>query len=47
MRHLLNVNRIDGTTMDDNEDLDLVMPMYSLIEYSSNYYETTGRLWFY
>ena len=23
------------------------MPMYSLIEYSSNYSETTGRLWFY
>ena len=23
------------------------MPMYELIEYSSNYSETTGRLWFY
>ena len=23
------------------------MPMYSLIEYSSNYSETTGSLWFY
>ena len=23
------------------------MPMYNLIEYSSNYSETTGRLWFY
>ena len=23
------------------------MPMYSLIEYSSNYSETTGNLWFY
>ena len=23
------------------------MPIYSLIEYSSNYSETTGRLWFY
>ena len=23
------------------------MPMYSLIEYSSNYSETAGRLWFY
>ena len=27
--------------------LDLVMPMYNLIEYSSNYSETTGSLWFY
>ena len=33
--------------MDDVEDLDLVMPMYNLIEYSSNYSETTGSLWFY
>ena len=23
------------------------MPMYNLIDYSSNYSETTGRLWFY
>ena len=29
------------------EDLDSVMPMYNLIEYSSNYSETTGSLWFY
>ena len=27
--------------------LDLVMPMYNLIEHSSNYSETTGSLWFY
>ena len=33
--------------MDDAEDLDLVMPMFNLIEYSSNYSETTGSLWFY
>ena len=23
------------------------MPMYNLIEYSSNYFETIGSLWFY
>ena len=23
------------------------MPMYNLVEYSSNYSETTGSLWFY
>ena len=23
------------------------MPMYNLVEYSSNYFETTGSLWFY
>ena len=40
------IKKIDGTTIDDAEDLDLVMPMYNLIEYSSNYSETTGSLWF-
>ena len=39
--------KIDGATIDDAEDLDLVMPMYNLIEYSSNYSETAGSLWFY
>ena len=29
------------------KDLDLVMPMYNLIEYSSNYSETAGSSWFY
>ena len=33
--------KIDGTTINDAEDLDLVMPMYNLIEYNSNYSETT------
>ena len=28
-------------------NLDLVMPMYKLIEYSSNYSETAWSLWFY
>ena len=28
-------------------DLDLVMPMYKLIEYSSNYSGTTSSWWFY
>ena len=41
------VTKIDGTTVDDPKDLDLVMSMYNLIEYSSNYSETTGTLWFY
>ena len=29
------ITKIDGATIDDAEDLDLVMPMYNLIEYSS------------
>ena len=39
--------KTDETTIDDAENLDLVMPMYNLIEYSSNYSETTRSLWFY
>ena len=40
------ITKIDETTIDDAKDLDLVMLMYNLIEYSSNYSETTGSLWF-
>ena len=40
------ITKIDET-IDDAEDLDLVMPVYNLIEYSSNYSGTTGSLWFY
>ena len=29
------------------EDLDIIMPMYNLIEYSKNYRKTTGSLWNY
>ena len=40
------ITKIDGTTIDDAENSDLVMPMYNVIEYSSNYSKTTGSLWF-
>ena len=36
------ITKNDGATIDDAEDLDLVMPMYNLMGYSSNYFETTG-----
>ena len=39
--------RIDGTTIDDAEDVDLAIPMHNLIISSSNYSETRGILWFY
>ena len=29
------------------ENLDIVMPMYNLLEYSKNYGKTTGSLWNY
>ena len=38
------ITKIDGITIDDAEDLDLFMPMYNLIEYSSNHSQTTGSL---
>ena len=41
------ITKIDGTTIDYDENLDLIIPMCNLIDYSSNYYETTGSLWFY
>ena len=36
--------KCDGTTIDDAEELELVVPMYNLIEYSLNYSDTTGSL---
>ena len=41
------ITKIDGIAIDHAEDLDSVIPMYNLIEYSSNYSKTTGILWFY
>ena len=38
---IIETNR---ATIDDAEDLNLVMPMYNLLEYSSNYSGTTGSL---
>ena len=48
MHHLINVSKkIDGTRIHGAADLELVTPVYKLIEYSSNYSETTGSLRFY
>ena len=41
------ITKIDRTTIGDDEHLHLVMLMHDLIEYTSNYSETTGSLWFY
>ena len=38
------IKKIDGTTTDDAADLDLVMLMYNLLEYSSNYSDPIGSL---
>ena len=41
------ITKIDGTTIDDAEDVYLVRPMCNIIEYSSNCFETAGSLWLY
>ena len=40
-------SKINGLKIDNAEDLDVVMPMYNLLEYSKNYRKTTGSLWNY
>ena len=41
------VTKIEGTTMDDAGDLDLVMAIYNLLVYNSNDSKTKNSLWFY
>ena len=41
------ITKINGIKIDNAEDLDVVMPMYNLLEYSKNYKKTTGSLWNY
>ena len=38
---------INNAEIDYCEDIDIVMPMYNLIEYSDNYAKTSGSLWQY
>ena len=40
-------SRINGTDIDNVQDIDIVMLMQNLIEYSDNYSKTSGRLWQY
>ena len=41
------ISKINGVQIDNAEDLDVVMPMYNLLEYSKNYKKRTGSLWNY
>ena len=38
------ITRINGELIEDADDLDIVMPMYNLLEYSKNYRKTIGSL---
>ena len=41
------ISKINGIKTDNAEDLDVVISMYNLLEYSKNYKKTTGSLWNY
>ena len=41
------ISKINGVKIDNAEDLDVVIPMHNLLEYSKNYRKTTGSLWNY
>ena len=41
------VSESNGVKIDNAEDLDVVMPVYNLLEYSKSYRKTTGSLWNY
>ena len=41
------ISESNNTQIDNAKDIDIVMPMYNLIEYSDNYAKATGSLWQY
>ena len=41
------ISRINNTDIDNAQDIDIIMPMYNLIEYNDNYSKTIGSLWQY
>ena len=41
------ITRINGELIEDADDLDIVMPMYNLLEYSKNYRKTIESLYTY
>ena len=41
------ITRINNELIEDPDDLDIVMPMYNLLEYSKNYRKTIGSIYNY
>ena len=41
------ISEVNNTNVDDAKDIDIVTPMYNLIEYSDNYSKTSRSLWQY
>ena len=42
-----SISEVNNTQIDNAKDIDIVMPVYNLIEYSDNYAKTSGSLWQY
>ena len=41
------ISKIDDVQIDNAKDLDIVMPMYNLLQHCKNYRKITGSLWNY
>ena len=41
------ISRINTTDIDNAQDINIVIPMYNLIEYRDNYSKTSGSFWQY
>ena len=41
------IRKVNNREVDNAKDIDIVMPIYNLIEYSNNYLKTCGSLWQY
>ena len=39
------ISKINDTEIGSAQDIDIVIPMYNLIEYSDSYSKTSGSLW--
>ena len=39
------ISKINNTQIDNAEYIDIVIPMYNVLEYSDNYSKTSGSIW--
>ena len=46
-RFISCISKINGVLVENAEDLDIVMPVYDLLEYSKTYSKTSASLWNY
>ena len=44
---IICISEINNTQVENTKDIDIVMPIYNLIEYSVNYSKASGSLWQY